>query len=164
MKDDEKKVSVPAVPRARAKGLLTQELSEELLVYDLDNNQAHCLNKTAALIWKHCDGKMTVSQIASFLETETKLRADADVVLMACVQLAKSNLMEDQIPSMWKTPRLTRRDVMHRIGSALAVSLPVVSSIIAPKAVEAANCLTSGQPCTTSAQCCSGVCNAGSCS
>ena len=164
MKDDEKKVSVPAVPRARTRGLLIQELSEELLVYDLDSNQAHCLNKTAALVWRHCDGKMTVSQIARVLENETKLRADDEVVLMAYHQLAKRQLMEDEIPTMWKATRINRREVMHRIGSAVAVSLPVVSSIIAPKAVEAANCLPSGQPCTSSAQCCSGVCNASSCS
>ncbi len=163
MKGDKLKVIDSAVPRARTERLLIQELATELLVYDLDNNKAHCLNQTAALIWKLCDGKMTVSQIARALESETKLRADDEVVLMACHQLAKSQLLPGEIPSMSITRGMTRRDVIQGLGSAVAVSLPVVSSIIAPGAVQAATCRPPGQACTTGAQCCNGVCNAGTC-
>ena len=53
------------VPKARHNKLVIQELEDEVLVYDLERNQAHCLNRTAALIWEHCDGKQTVWGLAS---------------------------------------------------------------------------------------------------
>ena len=160
---DKMKGSDPSVPRARTERLLIQELADELLVYDLDSNKAHCLNQTAALVWKRCDGKMSVSQIASLLENVTGSRVDDEVVLIACHQLASCKLLHGPIPSTSRSSTLSRRDVMRRIGSAAAVSLPLVSSIVAPGAVQAATCIPAGQACTTGAQCCSTVCNAGTC-
>jgi hypothetical protein len=160
---DKMRGSDPSVPRARMERLLIQELADELLVYDLDSNKAHCLNQTAALVWKHSDGKKSVSQIASLLENVTGSQVDDEVVLIAYHQLARCNLLQGQIPSTLKSRTLSRRDVMRRIGSAAAVSLPLVSSIVAPGAVQAATCIPSGQSCTTGAQCCSAVCNAGTC-
>ena len=154
----------PSVPSARTERLLTQELGDELLIYDLDSNEAHCLNQTAALVWKHADGKMRVGQIASLLENVTGSQVHDEVVLMACHQLGKCKLLQGDMPSTSKSPRLSRRDVIRRIGSAAAISLPLVASIVAPGAVQAATCIPSGQACTTGAQCCTGVCNAGTCS
>ena len=45
------------VPVARKQGLVVQEMPDEVLIYDLDTNKAHCLNQTAAFVWKSCDGK-----------------------------------------------------------------------------------------------------------
>ena len=160
----EVKAADPSVPRARTDRLLTQELGDELLVYDLDSNEAHCLNQTAALVWKHADGKMSVSQIACLLANVTGSQVHEEVVLMACHQLGKCKLLQGQLPGSSKSPRLSRRDLIRRIGSAAAISLPLVSSIVAPGAVQAATCIPSGQACTTGAQCCTGVCNAGTCS
>ena len=38
----------PLNPIARSNGLVVQEMPDEVLVYDLDSNKAHCLNETAA--------------------------------------------------------------------------------------------------------------------
>jgi hypothetical protein len=43
-------------PEARKDGLVIQDLPEEILVYDLNTNKAHCLNQTAAYVWQACDG------------------------------------------------------------------------------------------------------------
>ncbi len=51
------------VPIARKEGLVIQEMPEEVLVYDLDTNKAHCLNQTAAFVWKSCDGKNSIRWI-----------------------------------------------------------------------------------------------------
>ena len=40
------------LPRARTSELIVKELPDETLVYDLANDKAHCLNHTAALVWK----------------------------------------------------------------------------------------------------------------
>ena len=41
------------LPVRRAEGLIVQEVAEETVVYDQKGHRAHCLNKTAALVWRH---------------------------------------------------------------------------------------------------------------
>ena len=150
------------MPEARKEGLIVRELSGEVLVYDRDRSKAHCLNSTAALVWQYCDGKTPVSQIARTIESAINVPVDEGVVWLGVEQLNKSKLLKSTtVPN--KMSGLSRRDVMKRIGLAAAVALPVVTSIIAPSAAQAANCLPSGQGCTSSAQCCSQVCSGGMC-
>jgi hypothetical protein len=52
------------LPKARSEGIITKELDGEVLVYDAARDRAHCLNETAAAIWKLCDGQTTASEIA----------------------------------------------------------------------------------------------------
>ena len=52
------------LPRARTDGLVINELTDEVLVYDLKRDKAHCLNAAAASVWKQCDGRTTVAEIA----------------------------------------------------------------------------------------------------
>ncbi|MBA3352846.1 MAG: PqqD family protein, partial [Blastocatellia bacterium] len=54
-------------PIARKNGLVVQEVPDEVLVYDLETNKAHCLNQSAAMIWRSCDGKNSVSEIAALV-------------------------------------------------------------------------------------------------
>jgi hypothetical protein len=151
------------MPKARREGLVVQELSGEVLVYDRDSNKAHCLNSTAALVWQYCDGETSVSQIARAIEGKINAPVDEDIVWLGVEQLNKSKLLRERAAVPGHKSRLSRRDVMKRIGLAAAVSLPVVTSIMAPTAAQAANCLPSGSGCTSSAQCCSTICNAGTC-
>jgi len=151
------------IPEARKKGLVVQELSGEVLVYDRERNKAHCLNPTAALVWNHCDGKASVADIARAIQDEVNAPVDEDVIWLGLDQLSKSHLLQERATLPEEKARLSRREVMKRIGLAAAVALPVVTSIMAPTAAQAANCLPSGQPCTTSAQCCSGLCNNNAC-
>ena len=151
-------------PQARKEGLVVQELSGEVLVYDRERNKAHCLNSTAARVWEYCDGKTSVAQIARAIEGEINAPVDEDVIWLGVEQLSKTHLLEKGAKLPEHKSGLSRREVMKRIGLAAAVALPVVTSIIAPTAAQAANCIPSGQPCTTAAQCCSGLCPAGTCS
>jgi coenzyme PQQ synthesis protein D (PqqD) len=149
-------------PRARQEGLVIQQLADELLVYDQDGFKAHCLNSTAALVWKHCDGKKTARAIALAVEKEAGASVDEELVWLALGQLGKSRLLTERIVPA-RTPGISRREMIRRVGITAAVALPVVTSIIAPKAAQAANCRASGQGCGTGAQCCSGLCNGGTC-
>ncbi|MGA9772814.1 MAG: PqqD family protein [Blastocatellia bacterium] len=149
------------VPEARKEGLVVQHLSDEVLVYDQRRHKGHCLNQTAALVWKHCDGKTSVSEMASLLEKELKTPVKEEVIWLALEQLGKTHLLSNRVTLA--QPGITRREVMRRIGLAAAVALPVVTSITAPTAAQAATCKTSGQACTTSAECCSAVCSANKC-
>jgi hypothetical protein len=152
------------IPEARKEGLVVQELSGEVLVYDRERNKAHCLNSTAALVWEYCDGKTSVAQIARAIEGEIKAPVDEDVIWLGVEQLSKTHLLQEGAKLPEHKSGLSRREVMKRIGLAAAVALPVVTSIVAPTAAQAATCIPLGQPCTTSAQCCApGLCSASIC-
>ena len=146
-------------PKARQEGLVVQQLADEVLVYDNERFKAHCLNRTAALVWQHCDGKKTTRDIALALEKEAGSPVGEEVVWLALGQLGKSRLLTERVMPIDGNAGISRREVIRRVGIAAAVALPVVTSIVAPKAAQAANCLPQGSSCTTSAQCCSNLCN-----
>src|SRR4030095_1520036 len=109
-------------------------------------------------IWRRCDGKTSVRCLAADLEKELSAPVDEAVIWLALKQFSKARLLDIPIPNS-PAVGISRRDLLRRAGVIATVALPVVTSIIAPKAAQAANCLASGQPCTASAQCCSGICN-----
>ena len=147
-------------PIARKEGLVIQELPDELLVYDLSRDKAHCLNQTAAFVWRQCDGHMTTGAISQSLEKQFKAPVDEKIVWLALDQLGRNNLLEQRLPPAFMSG-LNRREMVRALGIAAAVAIPVVTSIIAPTPAQAATCLPSGAACTSNAQCCSGVCNGG---
>jgi len=151
------------IPEARRDGLVVRDLEDEVLVYDRRRNRAHCLNRTAALVWSYCDGKRSADDIARAIATETRVQINEDLVWIGVEQLSKSHLLRERATLPELKPGLSRREVIRRIGLTAAVALPVVTSIVAPSASQAANCLPSGQTCTSSAQCCSQVCSGGMC-
>jgi hypothetical protein len=138
-------------------------MPDELLVYDLVRHKAHCLNETAALVWKRCDGKTSVKQMVRVLKAEKDAAADESMVWLAFDQLAKADLLQGESRKWSGASGISRREVIKRIGVAAAVSLPLVTSIVAPTAVQAATCLGSGAGCTSNAQCCSLLCSTGTC-
>ena len=145
-------------PRARAEGVVVQALPDEVLVYDLERHKAHCLNHTAALIWKHCDGQTSIAEMLHILEQEMQAPVPEAVVWLALQQLGRAHLLAERCHAPAGEDRMSRREVMRRLGRGAAVALPLVTSIVAPTAVEAATCLPGGAICTTSAECCSGIC------
>ena len=146
-----------SLPKARKHQLVTRKLGAEMLVYDRKNDEAHCLNATAAIVWAHCDGRTTVGEISRLLAEGE--RANDDVVWLALAQLRKSDLLQQSsVPSPKRMTQMSRRVMMQRLGIAAAVSVPVVTSIVAPAAASAASCLPTGTSCTTNAQCCSSNC------
>lgn len=117
-------------PPARKNGLLIRELEDEVLVYDLERNQAHCLNRTAAAIWSYCDGTTTIGEMVEMLEIRTGSEADEDTVWHALLQLAQDNLLEQQVSRLAAGRRLSRRQLMKRAG--IAVAAATVATIAVP--------------------------------
>jgi Coenzyme PQQ synthesis protein D (PqqD) len=147
------------VPRARTEGLVIQELPDEVLVYDRDRDKAHCLNQTAALVWKYCDGKNTVPGIAQKLQRDLETDSiDDKVVWFALGQLDKDHLLEETVVPPAVMAGMTRRELVRTLGVAAVVALPLVTSIIAPTPAQAATCKASGVACGAPNECCSGSC------
>jgi hypothetical protein len=159
------------VPRARKEDLVVQELESEVLVYDLKRHKAHCLNLAAALVWKHCDGKSTVSAVARKVEAELPTTSGEETVLYALGQLSKFQLLDPdegtaQATSLSTTGQrssMSRRDFLRKAGVGAAIAVPVIISLSAPTKSYAASCLPTGSACGTPAQCCSELCVGGLC-
>ena len=151
-------------PLARREGLIVRELEGELLVYDLDDHDAHCLNDTAARVWKRCDGQASAADIARDLSGELAEPVSEEVVWMAFEELWKLHLLEgDEVGP--ETTGIWRGHFIRRAGLAAAVALPVVTSLAVPSAASAVTCIMAGQPCAPGgipccapAQCIGNVC------
>jgi Coenzyme PQQ synthesis protein D (PqqD) len=148
-------------PRARTEGLVIETLPDETLVYDLDRDVAHCLNQTASLVWRRCDGSNTTKQIARALTKELDQPVDESLVWLALNQLERNRLLRDPVPA--HIPAIDRRDVIRALAVGAVVAVPVVASIVAPAPAQAASCFPNGSGCETSAECCSNFCNQGTC-
>jgi len=146
------------LPLARRERLLIESLPDEVLVYDLDQKKAHCLNGTAALIWNHCDGKTSVDEMAIILGERSKSPADKDVVWLGLDRLQKARLIEEPVVMPPGKERLSRRELVKKIG--LAVSIPLVISVIAPRASAAISCahVTCIPACVAPCTCVAGNC------
>ncbi len=143
-----------AKPIARKQGLVIQKLPDEVLVYDLERDRAHCLNQTAAFVWQHCNGRNTTAQIARSLGQQFGCTVDEKVIWLALDQLGKNHLLERQTAPPPPLAGMNRRAVVRALGLAAVVAIPAVTSIVAPTPAQAGTCTAAGGPCTTSAQCC----------
>ncbi len=121
-------------PRMRERGLVVQEAADEMLVYDLDTNKAHCLNNSAAAVWRLCDGTRNVEDISRLFNSLGNDKITEDFVWLAIDQLADSNLFEDAMPQR-RFEGLSRRKAIKSLGLATAIALPVVASLVAPQNV-----------------------------
>ena len=180
-------------PVSRREGLVSKRVEGELLIYDRTRDQAHCLNESAAAIWRLCDGRTSVPEIARRLgeadgrrqtadgskhlagggrrstvdsQQSTAQAIDEQVVWLGLDELRRKHLLEE--PAAWPQVRpgvasMSRREAVRRFGLGAAIALPLVASIMAPTPAQAATCKAAGQPCGTSSQCCSGTCSGGSC-
>ena len=154
------------LPKARKQKLVVREFAGELLVYDKKHHEAHCLNSTAALVWKHCDGRTSVTEICRRLAKELPGNGgkpiDERLVWSALDQFRDRHLLEEklEIPAgmLENGGGLNRRQLMRVLGLTIA-AVPLVTSLVAPTAVEAAaSCKSAGAPCSASIECCSGLC------
>ena len=142
------------LPRSRKDNLVIRELDDETLVYDTGRDKAHCLNRTTALVWNHCDGKTTAAQAARSLQNELDVAIDTDLIWLAVKQLERFHLVE----SNGKSPSVSRRNLVLKYAP-LALALPVIMSISAPAPAGVSSCLPFGAPCGGAGQppCCPGL-------
>jgi hypothetical protein len=122
----------------------TEQLGDEASVYDWARAQVHALNRTAACVWRQCDGATSPDAIAAVLRREMGTAEAAAVVELTLAQLARVHLLESQVESRGERAALTRRWLLSR-GVAAAM-LPAIYSIVAPSPVEAQSPPAFGPP------------------
>jgi hypothetical protein len=153
-------------PLARRDDLLIEKLDGELVVYDLIHHRASCLNDSAALVWKLCDGVRTVAQISAELSEHTGLPNEPELTLLCLARLRAAKLLARDLT----LPSVSRRQVVKRLAlkTALMALLPAVLTVRAEAQVSLASCVHRSQcllpqnqcsPCYQGAQVNSNQCN-----
>jgi hypothetical protein len=122
-------------PQARERGLLWRELPDGLMVYDQERHEAHSLNQTAALVWRRCNGKTSVPELAAMLPQELNLPADEELIWLALQRLQNAHLLQQPLRPRTE-PAISRREAIRKLGKAgAAVALvPLVTTIASPPA------------------------------
>jgi hypothetical protein len=120
-------------PQARRDELLEETIGEELLLYDQSSHTAHCLSAIAACVWRHCDGKRNVAQLAEIAGV------GEDVVADALHELREQNLLAAELQLMQSAvPSISRREAIGRVaryGAAAAAAPLIVSATAATPAM-----------------------------
>jgi hypothetical protein len=135
----------PVFPRARTDNLTIRVLPEETLVYDQERHKAHCLNTPASLVWRHCDGKTSVPDLARILGREMGIIEPDEVVGLALEQLGRRRLLEEMPQPLPAADRIGRREVLKKLAIA-AITLPLVMTVTTRTAAQ-----TISDPSTSSA-------------
>ena len=124
-----------ALPLARKESLIVKEVGNETLIYDVETDQAHCLNDTAARVWKSCDGNTSVKDISSLLSAGLNSPVDENVVWLALDQLEKFKLLSHTPAKPAHLSGISRRQAVRALGLA-AIMLPMVTSLVVPVAAQ----------------------------
>ncbi len=132
-------------PQARRKDLLVEKVGDELVIYDLERQRLHQLNRAAALVWQSCDGRKTVPELKKVLQNELNAAADETVVWKALDRLGKAHLLKEPVR---QSAGMTRRQALGRFGrtAALALLAPIVTSIAAPTPLRAQGVFNCNDP------------------
>ena len=154
---------------SRKNDLVVQEMDGEVLIYDLSENKAFCLNETSALVWQACDGNKSAAEISEFISQKLNSPANEDLVWFAIDQLKKEKLIENGDNLFDHFAGMSRRNVIKKVGLGTMIALPIVAGIVAPTSISAqsecapgctAQNLPANSPCTCNCECGSACCMA----
>jgi hypothetical protein len=149
-------------PNIRTSDIVVQPLDGELLIYDLRTDRAHRLNDMAAHVYQVCNGLRSIAEIRIAASEKAGRNVPEATVLVALEQLEKNGLMEKRSVDVELTT-FNRRSMLRQIGIAGAALIPIVTSLSAPRAAEAASCTPAGGPCDLGnpGACCTQACHSG---
>jgi hypothetical protein len=119
------------LPNARTENLLEQNLKNETLIYDLTIDKAFNLNETLSIIYKACGHNST------FDELKRKNKFTDDFIYLALDELKRNNLLAEDYESPFA--KTNRREVIKKVGLTTMLVLPLITGLIAPKAIHAAS-------------------------
>jgi len=145
---------------ARDGELLTEQVDDETVIYDLSSKDVHCLSPLAAAVFAQCDGRTKPSRIAELAEERLGKPVTEDEVSAAVAQLEERSLLE-RPPVVLQDGGISRRELARKsakVGAAVA-AVPLITSIVAPTAAMAQSKIPSGcQGCGKNPDCESNHC------
>ena len=141
--------------RFKQKKLIARTIDDELLLFDEETSNAHCLNGIAGEMWMACERASTAVEVADVLRTQWP-DIEKEVVWASLSRMAAAGLLEETIDE--ENISTARRELIRKLGFTAALVLPiVVTSVLIPPAASAASCGHLLSPCGGSnPPCCSG--------
>ncbi len=140
---------------ARRRDLLVRDLENETVVYDLRNERAHCLNRSAAAIWRLCDGRRDLAALVDEARRTVDPGVDEALVRSALEQLSQVELLETPLDARpaegaGRGAGAGRRRALKKLAAigGLSLAIPMVWSIVAPTPAYAMSC-TDPSACTS---------------
>ncbi len=139
--------------KARKEEILVGALAEETVLYDLTSHEVHCLNRTLAAVWKHCDGRNAIEELVSLVQEELGQKVNGDLIWLSLEQLEQAGLLAEPLPRPNVRESLSRREVAASLGfvGMLGALMPALTSLVAPTVAEAASGEPDGTICGTTA-------------
>lgn len=135
-------------PKTRFESIVTQELADEILIYDSKIDRAFCLNQTLAEVWKLADGSRTSRQISQAMSKKFSSNVNEDFVLFALEELSRENLLTKEFSATNAEKEISRREIIRRIGLSSMIALPMITAVLAPQSAQAASiCPSTGTAC-----------------
>lgn len=124
-------------PRARADELVVRDMESEVLIYDLNKDEAITLNPFAAAVWRACDGTSGVAGLSAKLQDQMPgSRVLDESVWRALDMLSRCDLLQEPVvPPVYRD----RRDMIKALGIG-AAAVPMVAMIAVPAAAQGASC------------------------
>lgn len=122
-------------PKARTTGLIVQDVLDEVLVYDQERFQAHCLNQAAGAIWRACDGVSDAATIAARVGAALGAEVSDEMVWHALYQLDEFSLLDMGAEPVATMAPVTRRQLMTTL-TRIGMALPLVMAVAAPAAAQ----------------------------
>ncbi len=126
-------------PLARTNRLIVEELPDEVLIYDLDRHKAHHLNRSASIVWKHCDGLATTNEIAEILGRELASPVGEEFVWLALYELDDAFLLQNKIKAPTAISLMNRRQMAASLSATALLAIPVILSLVGPTAAQASS-------------------------
>lgn len=128
------KAKTHKLPQARQDELFIEQLGEDLLVYDARHFRAHRLNRTAAWMWRHCDGQRTVADAARLLSDELRQPVGEDLVWLSLESLDRAQLLSVPLQRPSGASAESRRAMMQKLAVAggLMLLLPAITPLTRP--------------------------------
>ena len=122
--------------KARADGLVTERVGDELVVYDSQTSEAHCLHPLAAAVFTAADGHSSPAAIAASVSEQLGDRFDVEHIEMALAELEDRGLVTVPV-----TSGISRRSFMQRSAAVGGVAFAgtLITSVVAPAYGQAAS-------------------------
>ncbi|WP_249020816.1 HPr-rel-A system PqqD family peptide chaperone [Conexibacter sp. S30A1] len=122
--------------KARADGLVTERVGDELVVYDSRTSEAHCLHPLAAAVFAAADGRRSPAAIAAQVSAELGDRFEVQHIDMALAELEDRGLVTVPVSG-----GISRRSFVQRSAAigGVAFAGTLITSVVAPAYGQAAS-------------------------
>jgi hypothetical protein len=115
------------------------EVDGEVLLYDRERDEAHCLNGVTALVWRHADGSTPVDSLIERVRHASATAIDEDIIWSALESLSDAHLLVEPIHRSGAAILMeSRRTMMKRVAAVGAITAgAAITSILAPTPAQA---------------------------